>query len=412
MKVVYLNPVGALGGAERSLLDILVSVRQTMPAAQLSLVVATPGPLIQEAEKIGVRVLLLPMPPEMAEFGDSGWIVRNSPRAKMELVCRTPRAGLAASAYVRKLRATLAALQPDLVHTNGIKSHLLAGLASGSTWPVIWHIRDFLSLRPVVGRLLRWAKRRARGGIVISRAVEGDVRKTLGALPIEMIHNAVDTHCFSPGPGAGSNLDALAGFPPAPRGTLRVGLVATFARWKGQEVFLEAAAQFVHASPASDVRFYIIGGPIYSTQGSQHSEFELRTKAATLGLSSRLGLIGFHQYPAEIYRALDVVVHASTQPEPFGRTIVEAMACARPVIVSEGGGATELFTHEHDAVGFPIGNSAALARRIQELAGSPTLRARLALNARRTAEARFDRVRLGPQILAAYRRFLHISDAA
>src|SRR5260370_34838462 len=73
MNVVYLNPVGALGGAERSLLDILVSVRQTMPAAQFPLVVPTPGPLIQEAEKVGVRRLLRPMPPHMGDLGVMPW---------------------------------------------------------------------------------------------------------------------------------------------------------------------------------------------------------------------------------------------------------------------------------------------------------------------------------------------------
>ena len=61
MRIVYLNPVGALGGAERSLLDMMASVRQAMPAADLSLVVATAGPLIEEAEKIGLlRMLVRP----------------------------------------------------------------------------------------------------------------------------------------------------------------------------------------------------------------------------------------------------------------------------------------------------------------------------------------------------------------
>ena len=73
MKIVYLNPVGALGGAERSLLDMMASVRQAMPSADLSLIVGTPGLLIEEAQKIGVRVVPLLMPPDLVELGDSRW---------------------------------------------------------------------------------------------------------------------------------------------------------------------------------------------------------------------------------------------------------------------------------------------------------------------------------------------------
>jgi glycosyltransferase involved in cell wall biosynthesis len=336
--------------------------------------------------------------------------------------------GFATWDYLRRLRNTLAALRPDLVHSNGIKFHLLARLAARRSWPVVWHIRDFLSLRPSVGRLLRWSAmlsrsadssfrarfmRRARSdksltGIVISRAVEQDVRKVMGPFPVEMIYNAVDTRLFSPGPGNGAKLDELAGLPPAEPGIQRVGLIATFARWKGHDLFLQAVSQLVGRFPDSKARFYIIGGPIYSTRGSQYSELELRTMASELGIADRIGLVGFQENPADIYRSLDIVVHASTQPEPFGRTIVEAMACGKPVIVSEGGGARELFTPDQDAVGYPLGDATALSRRIGELIDAPSFRTYLSANARRTAVARFDRTRFGPQILAAYRRFLHV----
>ena len=103
---------------------------------------------------------------------------------------------------------------------------------------------------------------------------------------------------------------------------------------------------------------------------------------------------------------LDIVVHASTQPEPFGRAIAEAMACARPVIVSAAGGAVELFTPDHDAIGVVPGDPDALAAAIARLAADPALRQRLGENARQTAVERFDRDRLGPQLMAIYQRIL------
>src|SRR5262249_17438490 len=107
-----------------------------------------------------------------------------------------------------------------------------------------------------------------------------------------------------------------------------------------------------------------------------------------------------------IYRALDVVVHASTRPEPFGLTIVEAMACGKPVIVSQAGGAAELFTPDQDAIGFPPGNVAALAAAITRLANDPEERRRVGKNARQTACSQFNRDRIAPQLLAFYRRFV------
>jgi glycosyltransferase involved in cell wall biosynthesis len=225
----------------------------------------------------------------------------------------------------------------------------------------------------------------------------------LPQLPIALVRNGIDVEHFAPGPGDGRRLDELAALPPAGPDTLRVGLVATYARWKGQDVFLQAAARL--AREALPVRFYLVGGPVYQTVGSQWTEAELRRQAADLLAGRRLGFLGFQQDTAAVYRALDVVVHASTQPEPFGLTIAEAMACARPVVVARAGGAAELFTGDHDAVGVPPGDAAALAAALRDLAADPARRQFLGDNARRTAVLHFHRDRLGGQVLAAYAGF-------
>jgi glycosyltransferase involved in cell wall biosynthesis len=161
----------------------------------------------------------------------------------------------------------------------------------------------------------------------------------------------------------------------------------------------------VRESAGRPLRFFVIGGPIYQTHGSQWSDGELRAKAAGLTASGAVGFVAFQEEPAAVYRALDVVVHASTQPEPFGLTIAEAMSCGRPVILARAGGAAELFTEDHDAVGVPPGDAAALAVALQALAADPQRRERLAANARAAALRRFDRGRLGPELLDAYAGF-------
>jgi glycosyltransferase involved in cell wall biosynthesis len=185
---------------------------------------------------------------------------------------------------------------------------------------------------------------------------------------------------------------------------VRVGLVATYARWKGHELFLEAAARARRLAPEAGLRFAITGGPIYRTRGSQYSVEELRALAGHLGLE--VDWAPFTEDAPAAYRALDVVVHASTRPEPFGRTIVEAMACGRAVVASGEGGPLEIVTPEVDGLIFTPRDPDALARAIARLALEPPLRERLGAAARETAVARFGRARLGPALLALYRRVL------
>jgi glycosyltransferase involved in cell wall biosynthesis len=358
--------------------------------------------MIERAEAIGVTCRVVPMPATLAGLGDSALRGRGKLGTAMVLARSGLPAAWATAGYARVLRRALAAIGPDLIHTNGIKMHLLMKVAAPRGVPVVWHVRDFLGLRPLLAPALRWAARRACGAIAISEAVGLDASRVLGRLAICVTYDAIDVDRFAPGPGDGPALDAQAGLSPAPEGTTRVGLVATYARWKGHDLFLKSIAALPPDPPA---RFYIIGGPIYETKGSQFSPDELRGLAGSLGVADRVGLVPFQDDTASVYRALDVVVHASTLPEPFGRTIVEAMACGRPVCVPRAGGAAELFREGEDAVGYAIGDAEALAAAILGLLRDPDRRASIGASARASALARFRRDRIGPEALGAYESF-------
>jgi len=195
-------------------------------------------------------------------------------------------------------------------------------------------------------------------------------------------------------------LDAAAKLPPALEGTIRVGLVATFARWKGHKVFLRALAQLPSSIP---VRGYIIGAPIYQTIGSQWSIEELEQEVQRLGLAGKVGFTGFLPDPPAAMRSLDIVVHASSQPEPFGMVIIEAMACGAAVIASQAGGAAELFVDGETALAHQPADVAALAKQIDRLVRDKALRQRLAKSGRASAERLFDAKRLAQQLALLYR---------
>jgi glycosyltransferase involved in cell wall biosynthesis len=183
------------------------------------------------------------------------------------------------------------------------------------------------------------------------------------------------------------------------------GLVATYARWKGHELFIEAARTLMLENQGLVARFYIVGGPIYATAGSQVDGIELASLVGRSRLEADFGLVPFQSDIARAYRSVNVVVHASTKPEPFGRTIVEAMACGRAVIAARAGGATELFQHGENALGFEPGDAHSLARQMARLATDPRLRSELETHGRKHAEEHFGRSRLGANLVDTYSAF-------
>ena len=252
----------------------------------------------------------------------------------------------------------------------------------------------------MTARLLRRTAWRCAGAIANSASVAEDLRRACGGgLPVATVLNAVDLDRFS-NCGPRADLDELAGLPPAAPDVVRVGLLATFGRWKGHTTFLDAIARL----PQLPVRAYVVGGAVYRTDDSQHTLDDLRCHAARIGVADRVGFTGFVARPDDAIRALDIVVHASTSPEPFGLVIVEAMACGRAVVASATGGAREIFTPGVDALSHVPGRADELAARIEELVRDAGERQRLGREGRRTAERRFDRARLAADLLPVYQR--------
>jgi glycosyltransferase involved in cell wall biosynthesis len=401
MKVAFLSPSAQLGGAERILLDIFASLRTTEPGWTLHLIANDEGPLVDRASALGgVEVSVVRFPEELARLGDAG--IRGTVGDRVPrrvLIGRLLSSSPAVVGYLRQLRKALAAVAPHVVHTNGFKMHVLGTWAVPRRLPIVWHVHDYVSSRPVMSRLLRMHARRCSLIVANSRSVADDVRRVCGdRVRVEPVYNGVDLETFSPD-GETLDLEALSGLPRPEGPVVRVGLVGTLGRWKGHAVFLRALARL---SPDLPFRGYVVGGALYQTGGSQYSLDDLRELARSLGLEGRVGFTGFVEEPAAAMRALDVVVHASTQPEPFGLVIAEAMGCSRALIASQAGGSAELFTGGHDAVGYPPGDEVALAAHIERLVNDPGLRQRLGQAGRQSAERRFDRRRLAAELVPLY----------
>jgi glycosyltransferase involved in cell wall biosynthesis len=186
-------------------------------------------------------------------------------------------------------------------------------------------------------------------------------------------------------------------------------MIATYAWWKGQRLFIEAVARAHAAAPELPLRAYVIGGAVYATRGSELESTELERLVRSLGLERHVGFVPFQRDVAQVYQSLDIVVHASIRPEPFGRTIVEAMACGRPVAISRAGGAAELFEEGSTGLGFVPGNADDLARVLLALLRDPELRRALGEAGRKHAVDSFDRGRLGREIANVYADLLGVA---
>ncbi|MBI4519865.1 MAG: glycosyltransferase family 4 protein [Gemmatimonadetes bacterium] len=397
--MLFLNPTGRMGGAETALLEMLAGLRESQPTWSLELVAASEGPLIGRAQALGITVYVMPFPRPLAAVGE--WGRRGGVWPRLRLAASLVRAARPARTYVRRLGRLLQERAPDIVHTNGLKMHLLGAWARPDGAALLWHLHDYVSPRPLTARLLARASRACSAIVANSESVAADLRRVFGnSLTIEPLWNAVDLLRFSP-IGPRYDLDDLAALPPAGEEVVRAGLVATFARWKGHRVFLQALA---NVPSSAGVRGYVIGGPVYDTADSQVSPEALVAEAEALGLGGRVGFTGFVEDPAPAMRALDIVVHASTDPEPFGLVIAEAMACGKAVVASEAGGAAEIVTPGVNALTHRPGDAEGLARAIATLAADPARRRQLGAAGRSTAERSFARRRLAADLVRIYRR--------
>jgi glycosyltransferase involved in cell wall biosynthesis len=145
----------------------------------------------------------------------------------------------------------------------------------------------------------------------------------------------------------------------------KFGIIGRLSPWKGQHVFIRAAAKVHKDHPST--RFLIIGSAMF---GESKYEDELRSLAAELSLGDAVEFAGFCSDVPERIASLDVVVHASTLGEPFGQVIIEGMAAAKPVIATHGGGVPEIIEDGIDGLLVPMGDSTAMANAMLRLVGN------------------------------------------
>jgi glycosyltransferase involved in cell wall biosynthesis len=192
-----------------------------------------------------------------------------------------------------------------------------------------------------------------------------------------------------------ANLRAAWGLP---EGRPIIMLPARVTRWKGQMVLVEAMARLPGDSLA-----LLVG----DAEERPAFRAELLARIESLGLKDRVRLVGHaNDMPAALLLA-DVVIHASTDAEAFGRTVIEAQAMARPVIASDLGAPRETVAEGVTGWRTPPGDATALADAIGKALSLPSEeRAALGARARAAVLSGYTTAAMQAATMAVYREVL------
>ena len=344
LRVVYLDHVAQLSGGEIALLRLLPHLHEV----DAHVILAEDGPFADELVQAGVSV-------EVMALREGARGLR-----KDAVTARTVPLGAVGGtlSYIVRLALHLRRLKPDVVHANSLKAGVYGSLAARLAGvPVVWHVRD---------RIAR--------DYLPAAAVRG-MRAMIGRLPAAVIANSEET-ATTLGRRARAVVVPEAILAPefetdGGAGPLRVGMVGRFTPWKGQDLFLKAFAQ---AFPDGHERCVLIGAPLF---GEEAYARRLRELTEDLGLGDRAEFRGFRTDIWPELARLDLLVHASLVPEPFGQVVLEGMAAGVPVIAADAGGPRELITPGVNGALYPIGEEQALAHAMRELALDAERRERL-----------------------------------
>ncbi|NEO76398.1 glycosyltransferase family 4 protein [Moorena sp. SIO4G3] len=346
-RVLFVDHAAVLGGAELSLLDLATAYRDTS-----EVLLFADGPFRERLEAAQVKVKVIPAPQAILSVRSSGGLS----------------AALKALPPLWWMACRIAAVgrEFELVHANSQKAFIAAAIATlmGGP-PVVWHLRDivtaphFSSLNRAIAVFL--ANRLASQILVNSRAT-GQAFITAGGREdlVTLVYGGIASDPFDKlvSDQSAQIRDQL-GIGDAPL----VGLFSRLSYWKGQHILLEALQEL------PNVHALLVGKALF---GEAEYASRLEAMAAAPELAGRVHMLGFRNDVPALMSACNIVLHTSTEPEPFGRVIVEGQLAKRPVVAAAAGGAVELIQDGDTGHLVTPGDPVALAKVIGKLLSDPS----------------------------------------
>ncbi|MBW4468472.1 MAG: glycosyltransferase family 4 protein [Pegethrix bostrychoides GSE-TBD4-15B] len=384
MKILFLDQTGQIGGAELSLLDLLKPFR-----ADCLVALFKDGPFKDLLEQHQVSVQILSNR-SLSVSKDSSFLQ-----------------GLSSSFQLLPLIAQTAQLSRrfDLIYANTQKALVIGAMASYlSRRPLIYHLRDIISPDHFSATnrslIINLANRFASLVIANSQASQAAFVAAGGHQEItKVVYNGFQPELYQYSSANRSELRQQLGLDTQ----FVVGHFSRISPWKGQHVLIEAL-QYC----SEDVTAILVGDALF---GEDQYVNQLHQRINELKLGNRVQTLGFRSDVAELMSASDLIAHTSTSPEPFGRIIVEAMLCRRPVIAAAAGGVVEIVKHGKTGWLSPPEDSRKLAELIMSCRNHPEQSARIANQAQVEVSQRFHIDTIRQQVRYLLQQVLHCKES-
>lgn len=299
--------------------------------------------------------------------------------------------------FLASLLWTAWRFKPDLIHANNEplcnRASILTGKILGI--PVVCHVRGDQK----GSRMMGWMFRLPNYFIAVSRWVSESIGK-LGVPPQKRtyIYDGIELEKLDLNAN-GKAWRTRHGVGP---GDFAVGLVGLLIPWKGQRLFIEAMQRLVREIP--ELKIMIVGG---TPEECKSYELELRKLARQADLAGHVIFTGHESDMASTYNGLDVVVSASTEPEPLGTMIIECLTMARPLVAPDHGGAMEMVEDGVTGLLFRAGDAISLADQVRKIHDLPGLGSELGLAARTKALTTFSVEEHVRHVQDVYSHLLH-----
>lgn len=353
MKILFVNPGGnAAGGAERSLTLLIGGLLDR--GHEVAAATLVEGDAADTFGLAGATVLANGIGEGLSRarrHGSLGVFLQASIMSLPEVV-----------ATARMLRALAASFEADVIHTNGLRAHVLTPLLARGDQKLVWTLRE----RPpgeLRRRLTRLAARFA-GAIIAPSVFAADVVGR-SRCPIYVIPNPVEK-------SAALDRTTCRRLLGLPLGRPVAGIVAHFHPTKGHHVALAAWEKLAPPRPL----LALAGGDLYG-RASLDYRLSLESEIAARGLDRDVILLGVVRDMHSLYGACDMVVHPALHPEGFGRSIAEAQVAGVPVLATALGGPVELIEDGVSGILLRPGDATDLARKVTRVLSDAGLRARL-----------------------------------
>ncbi len=334
---------------------------RSLPRAEFEchVVVPTDPPLRPELEAAGVQVHVVPMRRISRSHGIGDWVAY----------------ALAWPVTVARLTRLLRRLDVDVVHTNSWHSWYGWAAAALIRRPHVWHGREIVVQSRAALTLERFLIPRFSARVLsMSQAIADQ----LDGVDVTVVHETADPDEFSP--TRAGRFRARVGIPDD---VALVGAAGRVDTWKGFDVLLEAFDTL--RTRRGDVALVVAGGPVAGKEGTFG---RLQARAGSIPGASWLG--SRDDIP-DLLADLDVFVLPSTEPEPYGLVLVEALMSGARVVATDGGGPPEILADATPGSGrlVPARDVAALADAVEhevEAAGPTSAARRRERAARRAPE--------------------------